>query len=124
MEIQSLREENQRLREALAQRASGAPGSATDFPPVSSFFGNIESGERISKFEREKFGASLSGAGGAYADAGRPPKKVMLIFEIATQNPNQSPKPLHFSECLQVKKRPTGISGEDTMLNNLKTSNL
>jgi hypothetical protein len=78
MEIQALREENQRLRDALAQRSTGTAASAA-FPPASSFFGNIESGERISKFESSKFGASLSGTGGAYTDAGRPPKKVMIF---------------------------------------------
>jgi hypothetical protein len=77
MEIQALREENARLRDALAQRSTGIPAP---FPPPSSFFGNIESGERISKFESSKFGASLSGTGGAYADAGRPPKKVTQPF--------------------------------------------
>jgi hypothetical protein len=78
MEIQSLREENQRLREALVQRSSGAGGGSIALPPASSFFGNIESSERISKFGGSLSG-SLSGAGGAYADAGRPPKKVTLL---------------------------------------------
>ena len=81
MEIQALREENQRLRDALAQRSAGAATSAAALPPPSSFFGNIESGERISKFESSKFGASLSGTGGIYADAGRPPKKVTYYSE-------------------------------------------
>ena len=81
MEIQALREENQRLRDALAQKAAGA-GGASSLPPPSSFFGSIESAGRVSKFENSgsKFGASLAGTGGAYSDAGRPPKKVRPVI--------------------------------------------
>jgi hypothetical protein len=76
MEIQALREENQRLRDALAQRSVGGAALSAGLPPPSSFFGNIESGERISKFDSSNFGGSLSGLGGVYADSGRPSKKV------------------------------------------------
>ena len=86
MEIQALREENQRLRDALAQRSAAGALSSAALPPPSSFFGNIESGERISKFESSKFGTSLSGTGGAYADVGRPPKKVTLQMKSKRQS--------------------------------------
>jgi hypothetical protein len=76
MEIQSLREENQRLRDALALRSAGGGAASASLPPPSSFFGNIESGEKISKFESSNFGGSFSSLGGVYSDSGRPPKKV------------------------------------------------
>ena len=84
MEIQSLREENQRLRDALAQRSVGGAPPSAGLPPPSSFFGNIESGERISKFDSSNFGGSLSGLGGVYADSGRPSKKVNSTINHST----------------------------------------